>query len=83
MVLNGARGYHLSLFFCFQPSFIYKKSGHAVLESGVTPLLHPEGGGSPATASPHSVILKNTDFEDTMLSQVLHDLWFSLNQSPE
>jgi hypothetical protein len=60
-----------------------------MLESGVTPLAHPGGSASyslpihSATASPYRVNLKNTDFVDTMSSQVLHDLWFSLKQSPE
>jgi hypothetical protein len=34
---------------------LYQKSGKAILESGVTPVVHP-GGGLPATSSPHSVI---------------------------
>jgi hypothetical protein len=54
-----------------------------MLESGVTPLAHPGGGGSASYSLPTQCDLKNTDFVDTMLSQVLHDLWFSLNQSPE
>jgi hypothetical protein len=61
---------------------LYQKSGQAMLESGVTSLAHT-GRGSASYSLPTQCDLKKTDFVDTMSPRVLHDLWFSLNQSPE
>lgn len=59
---------------------LYQKGGQAMLESGVTPLAHP-GEGIASYSLPMQCDIKNTDFVDTMSSQLLHDLCFSLNQS--